>query len=90
MLLQETVPYAQLLGPYGLLVALIITVIWMSRFFLKQMTDLRTERDFWRDKSISLLETASSAVDSAVRLAPENTIAEMARIVDAARKRGEV
>jgi hypothetical protein len=72
------------------LVALVIAVIWLSRFFLKQMNDLRVERDFWRDKSIQLLETAASAVDSAVKLAPEDSIAQMARIVDAARKRGEI
>jgi hypothetical protein len=90
MLLQQAVPYEQLLGPYGLLVALVIAVIWLSRFFLKQMNDLRVERDFWRDKSLQLLETAASAVDSAVKLAPEDSIAQMARIVDAARKRGEI
>lgn len=86
----DSTPWDQLLGPYGLVVFLLGAFYWLGRFALRQIDDMRKERDFWRDKSLQLLETASSAVDSAVKLAPESNIQEMARVVDEARKRGEI
>jgi hypothetical protein len=88
---QETgLPFDQLLGPYGLVVFLLVAFYWLGRFAFKQIEDMRRERDFWRDKSLQLLETASSAVNSAVKLAPEHDIEEMAKVVDAARRRGDI
>lgn len=86
----DSIPFDQLLGPYGLLVFLIIMFYILGRFALRQIDDIRKERDFWRDKALRLLETASSAVDTAVKLAPEHDIEDMARVVDAARKRGQI
>jgi len=86
----DAIPFEQLLGPYGLLVFLIIAFWFLARFALKQIEDIRRERDFWRDKCLQLMDTATRAVDSAVRLAPERDIEEMARVVDAARRRGEI
>lgn len=73
-----------------MVVFLLIAFYWLAKFTLKQIDDIKKERDFWRDKSLSLLDTAQSAVDSAVKLAPEDSIAKMARVVDEARKRGEI
>ena len=73
-----------------MVVFLLIAFYWLAKFTLKQIDDMRRERDFWRDKSIKLLETASSAVDSAVRLAPEKDIVQMAKVVDEARRKGEL
>ena len=87
---QTDIPFDQLLGPYGLLVFLIIMFYILGRFALRQIDDIRKERDFWRDKALRLLETASSAVDTAVKFAPEHDIEDMARVVDAARKRGQI
>lgn len=84
------VPIDQLLGPYGLLVALILATYVMARVLFRQMRKVEEERDFWRDKSVRLLETASQAVNSAVRLAPEQDIAAMAKVVDEARRNGEL
>ena len=91
-LLQQTdpIPFDQLLGPYGLVVFLLIMFWVVGRLALRSIDDMRKERDFWRDKSLELLETAKSAVDSAVRLSPDTSIEDMARVVDAARKRGEI
>ena len=91
MILQSSpTPWDQLLGPYGLVVFLLIAFYWLGRFAFRQIEDMRRDRDFWRDKSIKLLETAAQAVDSAVKLAPERNIRDMARVVDEARKRGEL
>ena len=87
---ESSIPFDQLLGPYGLLVFLILMFYILGRFALKQIDDMRKERDFWRDKSLKLLETASQAVDSAVKLSPDGNIEQMARVVDNARKRGEI
>lgn len=89
-LLQTDAPWDQLLGPYGLVVFLLVAFYWLARFAFKQIEDMRRERDFWRDKSLKLLETASQAVDSAVKLSPDRDIVAMAQVVDAARKRGEI
>lgn len=91
MILQtSSIPFDQLLGPYGLLVALVISVYVMAKVLFRQMNTLEKERDFWRDKSLELLETSKQAVSAAVALAPENDLLSMARKVDAARKRGEI
>lgn len=90
MILQTATPWDQLLGPYGLVVFLLIAFYWLGRFAFRQIEDMRKDRDFWRDKSIKLLETAAQAVDSAVKLAPERNIRDMARVVDEARRRGEL
>src|SRR3982751_1325803 len=83
MLLQSSeIPFDQLLGPYGLLVALIISVYVMARILFKQMNEIAKERDFWRDKSIELLETSKQAVNAAVPLAPDKDLLDMARRVD--------
>ena len=86
----DSTPWDQLLGPYGLVVFLLGAFYWLGRFALRQIDDMRKERDFWRDKSLQLLETASQAVDSAVKLSPDRDIQDMARVVDEARKRGEI
>jgi hypothetical protein len=85
-----SIPFDQLLGPYGLLVFLIIMFYVLGRFALRQIDDMRKERDYWRDKCLQLLETANSAVQTAVKLAPENDISDMAKVVDEARKRGKI
>ena len=90
MLGQTDIPFDQLLGPYGLLVFLIIMFYVLGRFALRQIDDMRKERDFWREKALRLLETASNAVDNAVKLSPDRDIEDMARVVDAARKRGQI
>lgn len=91
MVLQTTnVSLDQLLGPYGLVVFLLMAFWWLGRFAIKQIDDMRKERDFWKDKSLELLETANAAVLSAVRLSPEGSITEMARVVDEARRKGEL
>ena len=88
--LQAEPPWDQLLGPYGLVVFLLVAFYWLAKFAFRQIEDMRRERDFWRDKSLQLLETASQAVTSAVKLSPERDIDAMAQVVDAARKRGEI
>lgn len=87
---QESIPYEQLLGPYGLLVFLLLAVYILGRLMLRYVKTLEKDRDYWRDKSVDLLETSAAAVNAAVKLSPERDIEQMARVVDAARKRGEI
>ena len=86
----DPIPYDQLLGPYGLLVFLIIAVWVMGRVLFRYIRKLEEDRDYWRNKTVDLLETSANAVNAAVRLSPEKDIRDMARVVDEARRRGDL
>lgn len=90
-----------LLGPLGLLAFLLIAVVWGGRarwwvfgWVLDKESELRQEalkdRDYWRGIAVKSLNVGQSAVDAAVKVAPEKSLDEMAKVVDQARLEGRL
>lgn len=79
-----------LLGPLGLVVFLLTVVVWGGRrrwwVFGGEFTDMRDDRDFWRELAVSLMSATETSVKATEILAGKS-VEQMAREVEHGRRK---
>lgn len=95
MLIQEaSLPLDALLGPYGLVVFLIVGVVlgglkkwWVFGWVYQEKVN---DKEYWQGIAVKGLNIGQDAVKAAAKLAPEENLVDMARVVDEARREGKL
>lgn len=97
----DTVQLADLLGPLGLVVFLLVVVVWGGRKKwwtfgwvldneVQRRQEVELEKEYWKNIAVRSLNIGEDAVRAAVKVSPEHSLIEMARVVDQARVDGRL